>query len=299
MTFIGICGDNCTYCPRYIATQKGDFKSLSDVKMLWVRLGFRDPEFPVQDMACYGCSPENRCAYPEVRDCAVDKEVANCGDCAQYPCSKINKVFERTEKLRSEAIAICTTEELEILDKAFFWKKRYLDQNSKKHEAIILEIKNTLFGERKEFQCIPLMVTPDEAVILYPMRHKARILDIDLPIGTLSLGYFWENRLYNAYHWVTPAGETIGLYFNISDSTSITPQKIEWRDLIVDIFITPDGRCRIIDEDELPLDINRSLLKTIEMVRGDLISDPVKRLAEFESKTTWFMDSNGLFRSIQ
>ena len=77
MTSIGTCGDNCTYCPRHIATQKGDYQSLADVKELWVRLGFRDPRFPVQDMECSGCKPENHCAYPEVRDCAAEKKVDN------------------------------------------------------------------------------------------------------------------------------------------------------------------------------------------------------------------------------
>jgi protein associated with RNAse G/E len=297
MTPIGICGDNCAYCPRYIATQKGAFQPLSDVKNLWVRLGFRSPDFPAQDMVCFGCRPENQCAYSEVRSCASNKCVSNCGECMQYPCSKINRVFERTEKLRSNALAICTTEEMELLDKAFFRKKHYLDQHSNK-QGTILEIKNTLSGVRKEFQCIPLMVTTGEAVILYPMGHKTTILDIDIPAGSLSLGYFWENRLYNAYHWVTLAGATIGLYFNISDHTSITPKRVEWRDLIVDILITPDGRCRVIDEDELPSDIDRSLFQIIDGVRNDLISDPNKKLAEFESKTASFMDSNVLRSSV-
>jgi len=55
---IGICGDNCTYCPRHIATQNGNIQELDKVKELWVRLGLRDPDFPVKDIACNGCKPD-------------------------------------------------------------------------------------------------------------------------------------------------------------------------------------------------------------------------------------------------
>ena len=37
MNMIGICGDNCAYCPRYTATLKGRTIELERVKELWVR----------------------------------------------------------------------------------------------------------------------------------------------------------------------------------------------------------------------------------------------------------------------
>ena len=79
MITIGICGDDCLYCPRYIATKKGGNKEMEEVKELWVRLGLREPAFPARDMACLGCRPENKCAYLEVRTCAYEKGIENCG----------------------------------------------------------------------------------------------------------------------------------------------------------------------------------------------------------------------------
>jgi hypothetical protein len=40
----------------------------------------------------------------------------------------INAVFEKSEKLRSHATQVCPPEEMEVLDKAFFLKRRNLDQ---------------------------------------------------------------------------------------------------------------------------------------------------------------------------
>ena len=128
MNIIGICGDNCSFCPRYLATQNGDTEELENVKELWVRLGVRAPDFPVQGMACSGCSPENNCAYSEVRACACGKGIENCGLCQEYPCKQLEAVFEKTEELRSHAAGLCSPKEMEVLHKAFFSKRQNLDQ---------------------------------------------------------------------------------------------------------------------------------------------------------------------------
>ena len=124
----GICGDNCTDCPRYRATQNGGKDALEAVKALWIRLGLRDHDFPAQDMACHGCKPENPCAYLELRECVSRKGLDNCGSCRSYPCELINSAFEKSNKLEYRAIKICTPEEMDLLRKAFFSKKEYFDR---------------------------------------------------------------------------------------------------------------------------------------------------------------------------
>jgi len=129
MTFpIGVCGDNCSYCPRYVATQKRNAPELEKVKELWVRLGLRDPTFPAEELTCLGCKSNNQCAYSELRACASEKGIDNCGVCEGYRCRLINSAFEKSERLRSHATKTCTPEEIEVLDKAFFSKRQNLDQ---------------------------------------------------------------------------------------------------------------------------------------------------------------------------
>jgi hypothetical protein len=128
MALIGVCGDDCSYCPRYSATQNGKSEDLERVKELWVRLGFWDPAFPAKDLTCHGCGPNNRCAYPELRTCAYKKNSENCGLCNAYPCELMRDAFVRTERLHPLAMSKCTSEEMDILNKAFFHKKQVLDQ---------------------------------------------------------------------------------------------------------------------------------------------------------------------------
>jgi len=135
MGLVGVCGDNCSYCPRYKATKSGNVEELEKVKALWVRLGLRGPDFPVQEMACYGCKPEKNCAYVKLRTCVHEKGVENCGFCNEYPCAFIHTAFDQSNELKSKALRVCTQEEIDMLNRAFFSKKEYFDKIHQKHKG--------------------------------------------------------------------------------------------------------------------------------------------------------------------
>jgi len=155
--------------------------------------------------------------------------------------------------------------------------------------ATITEIKHTLAGERKTFDCELLQRRGREAVVVYRMPRDLQLEDIALSRGTLSLGYFWEDRPYNAYHWIDQRQDSVALYFNISDGTRIGARSIEWRDLAVDILISPDGRCRVLDEDELPGDLEAGLRAYIDAARDELCREPLSRLGEYDKLTRTLM----------
>ena len=123
---MGMCGDNCLCCPRYVATQSGKAEEFEKVKELWVRLGLRGPDSSAQDMACPGCAPENNCAYPELRSCVYARGIEKCGSCEAFPCSLVDAALEKSERLRCQAAVVCTPEEMELLRKAFFSKRQNL-----------------------------------------------------------------------------------------------------------------------------------------------------------------------------
>ena len=154
----------------------------------------------------------------------------------------------------------------------------------------IREVKRTLGGERKTFDCELLHRTDDEVVVIYRMPRDIQLEDILLRKDTVSLGYFWRDRPYNAYHWIDQCHDTLALYFNIADGTRISSQSVEWRDLAVDILLTPDGRCRVLDEDELPTDIEPALRSYINRARDELCQQPLSRLAEYDKLTRSLMN---------
>jgi hypothetical protein len=128
MAVIGICGDNCAYCPRYLATLSGKTEELEKVKELWVRLGLRDPSLPAWGLVCHGCAPANNCAYSELRACVYGKGVESCGLCETYPCALVDAAFQRSDELFSQTMLVCTPEEVELFRKAFFSKRQNLEK---------------------------------------------------------------------------------------------------------------------------------------------------------------------------
>ena len=149
----------------------------------------------------------------------------------------------------------------------------------------ITEIKTTLAGEEKTFACELLHYAPGEAIVVYRMPQAMQLEQVHLPRGTISVGYFWEDRPFNAYHWVDAARQTLALYFNICDNTRISATAIAWRDLTVDVLMTPDMQCRVLDEDELPRDLDAELRAYIARARDRLCADADALLREFGTRS--------------
>ena len=151
----------------------------------------------------------------------------------------------------------------------------------------VLEIKRTLDGREKRFDCHLLAGGADErrAVVLFVSRAPMHVHGVDLPPGTVTFGYFWTDRPYNAYHWRSPSGETIGVYFNLSDRTRIGDGVLEWRDLTVDILITPAGRVDVLDEDELPAELPADVYRRIDDGKAAILGGTRALLAEIEAES--------------
>ena len=147
----------------------------------------------------------------------------------------------------------------------------------------ITEIKTTLAGKCSCFECDRIGYAEGETIVLYRMPADHLMEDLLLPKGCLSVGYFWESRAYNAYHWVDDNRQTLALYFNICDNTRISATEVAWRDLTVDVLITPDLRCRVLDEDELPDDLDPDLLCYINRTLDALCAEPQRLLQQFEA----------------
>lgn len=151
----------------------------------------------------------------------------------------------------------------------------------------VLEIKRTLDGREKLFSCRLLAGDPEHrrAVLLFVLENAMHVHGVDLPPGTVTFGYFWTDRPYNAYHWLDARGETIGVYFNLADSTRISDDRLEWRDLTVDILTTPAGRCDVLDEDELPAELEPALRRRIDEGKAAILEHTAALLAELERQS--------------
>ncbi len=123
--YISFCGDICTLCPRYIATQKNDEDELAAIAELWFRLGFRETIVSNDDIRCNGCTREKKCLY-SITVCEHLKGKKNCGECEQFPCKIIASVFKKSDQYAITCQNKCREETYEQLFQAFFMKEDIL-----------------------------------------------------------------------------------------------------------------------------------------------------------------------------
>jgi hypothetical protein len=94
---IAYCGLVCTECPGYKATQANDQEALERVAAMW-REEYNAPDLTVASVICDGClGVEGRkCGHwseCEIRICAQERAVVNCGHCDDYACERVEAFF--------------------------------------------------------------------------------------------------------------------------------------------------------------------------------------------------------------
>jgi predicted RNA-binding protein associated with RNAse of E/G family len=150
----------------------------------------------------------------------------------------------------------------------------------------VIERKTRYDGSAQDFACRILALEPGKrAVIRYDFAREWTVSGIALPKGGFTAGHFWIDRPYNVYHWLDPAERTLGFYFNVGHTDVISESTVAWRDLIIDVVVTPDGKIDILDEDELPPDLPAEHRGTIARALEQIVTNPKRLVAEIERET--------------
>ncbi len=131
------------------------------------------------------------------------------------------------------------------------------------HPAVT-ERKVRLDGTVEDFRCELLALEAGRhAVLRYVLDRDWHVAGtILIPKGAITVSHYWVDRPFNVYHWVHE-GRTLALYVNIADRTQIAPTLVSYRDLVVDVLVRPSGAIEILDEEELPADLEPAARKSI------------------------------------
>lgn len=151
----------------------------------------------------------------------------------------------------------------------------------------VLERKVRLDGSVEEWTCELLALEPGRyAAVRYVLPAERRLAgsELVLPAGTVTIGHFWADRAYTAYHWLS--GErTLGVYCSVAELLQVEADGVVYLDLAVDVLLLPGGGVSVLDEHELPSDLERETLATIEAAVAALQADPPALLADVEAAT--------------
>ena len=119
---ITLCGDNCAECPRYHAHSDDELKAAAE---LWYRIGWRDSVCSSEEIRCSGCSSHKECTYHLV-ECIQEHGIEKCNQCGEFPCRKITDMIARSKEYMNRCKEVCSKQEYDSLEKAFFHKESNL-----------------------------------------------------------------------------------------------------------------------------------------------------------------------------
>ena len=151
--------------------------------------------------------------------------------------------------------------------------------------AAVVERKTRLDGSGVEFACLGLEVVPGRSAVLrYTVDRDWSVGGgvITVPRGAVTLGHFWTDRPYNVYHWLVD-GRTLGYYVNASAPPVITVAAVDWLDLAVDVLVRPDASFVVLDEDDVPPDLDPVHRRTIARALEAVVTSPRGFVSQIEA----------------
>lgn len=116
--------------------------------------------------------------------------------------------------------------------------------------AQVVELKRKLDGGERVYHCTLVHAAPGWSVLQYVLPAPAQVGTLGLPAGSVTIAHYWTDRVYTAYHWMTPDGRTLGIYLNAASHVEIAVGVVRWRDLELDVLVWPGGRIDVLDDDE-------------------------------------------------
>ncbi len=135
-----------------------------------------------------------------------------------------------------------------------------------------LERKAYFDGKEDLFQCELIYLSRECGILKYVTERAHSTGDLFLPAGTVSYGFFFRDEPFVLYRWFSPQGKLIGDYFNVADKIRISEKEFFWRDLFVDVLVRPSGKVDILDENEVPNNLEESLLAYIQNAKERILS---------------------------
>ena len=154
----------------------------------------------------------------------------------------------------------------------------------------MVERKVRLDGTVAEFACEALRIELGRrAVLRYVSDREWRVGDppIAVPAGTVTIAHYWSDRPYNVYHWLSGPG-TLAYYVNVADRTDIRADSVSYRDLVVDVLLRPSGAIDVLDEEELPQDLEPGARKAIADALEVVVTSGRRLSAEIERESAPF-----------
>jgi len=150
---------------------------------------------------------------------------------------------------------------------------------------MITVVKQNALGEPKiQYQGELIQRSTDGVVIEAYWKHAPKDLGYTIfEPGDRFIEYYYTNRWYNIFDISGTDGQRKGWYCNVAEPAHIFEDHIEQVDLLLDVWVDPQGVPLILDEDEFAFDTTLNKEQRVGARKGleDLLQVIAARQAQF------------------
>ena len=116
----------------------------------------------------------------------------------------------------------------------------------------------------QEFVCRLLFRTNNYLVLAFQSPTSSWLNGRLIEQGSTTIAHYWSNRDYTLWKFRDTNHNLIGHLFHICTDVAISKSSVTYMDLELDIWIDPDGRLAILDQEEVNACCEKGLINSYE-----------------------------------
>lgn len=116
---------------------------------------------------------------------------------------------------------------------------------------------------------VAVLESPDRA-ILFHQTKTLQMMPWPIPKDSWSVGFFWADTPYHAYHWVQKDGVPLGVHFDIHRDLTIEAKAVRWHDLGLDYWVGQDGLLDWIGDEDSIKGLDQDSKNLLAVIREEL-----------------------------
>jgi protein associated with RNAse G/E len=115
----------------------------------------------------------------------------------------------------------------------------------------ILEMKRHLNKPDESYLCDLLTQGNGYVVLRYVSEQSGQVGDMRFEAGSVTHAYYRAGAGYVLWKMCGPDGRLKGHLFHVCRDLQVGNDRVEYLDMLLDVWIDPDGRLAVLDRDEV------------------------------------------------
>ena len=149
----------------------------------------------------------------------------------------------------------------------------------------ILEVKRHLNKPDESYFCDLLERDEDYIALKYVSDRPGQVGNVRFEIGSVTYAYYRTGAGYVLWKMVGADSKLKGYLFHICRDLKVEADRVEYLDLLLDVWIDPKGRLTILDRDEVEECVAKGVLSEndtawIQRLEREIVADWRRLIAE-------------------